>query len=215
MHTTLARFQVLFRFRLFLIAKSTDRLWKMGKFLPDKGWKFLYFQEAVGSQEIGVFWFYNVELAAIRKLCKWNYLQIERFDSSRVKVIMGSKPGQNITLTIAKKKYYFFIKNSKQWVFTTEKSGRFVPQLRRSRSRTILLPEGYRNRPISSILFRYFLRFFNFSSSRLILKRLRSFHPRSLWWWIRGSSQFHQPEGVQNDEMSWNDIFELFYVTRI
>ena len=171
-------------------------------------------QEAVGSQEIGVFWFYNVELAAIRKLCKWNYLQIERFDSSHVKVILGSKPGQNITLTLPKN-LLFFHKNSKQWVFTMGKIGRLVPQLRRSWLRTTLPPARYQNRPVSSILFRYFLRFFNFSSSRLILKRLRSFHPRSLWWWIRGSSQFHQPEGVQNDEMSWNDIFELFYVTRI
>ena len=112
-------------------------------------------------------------------------------------------------------KFIIFHKNSKQWVFTMGKIGRLVPQLRRSWFKTTLPPERYQNRPVSSILFRYFLRFFNLSSSRLILKRLRSFHPRSLWWWIRGSSQFHQPEGVQNDEMSWNDIFELFYVTRI
>ena len=136
------------------------------------------------------------------------------FWSGHVKVRIMPNPGHFLTLTTIQN-LLFFHKNSKQWVFTIWKIGRFVPQLRRCFFRTPPPPETCQNRPISSLLFRYFLRFFNFSSSRLILKRLRSFHPRSLWWWIRGSSQFRQSEGVQNDEMSWTDIFELFYVTRI
>ena len=180
----------------------------------DKDWKISFMRKAVGSQEIDVFWFYNVELAAIRKLCKWNYHQIRRSDSGHFKVRIRSNPGHILTLSTIQN-LLFFHKNSKQWVFTIRKIGRFVPQLRRTWFRTTHSPETYQNRPISSLLSRYFLRFFNFSSSRLILKRLRSFHPRSLWWWIRGSSHFHQSEGVQNDEMSWTDIFELFYVTRI
>ena len=177
--------------------------------MTEKDWKLSW--KAVGSQEIDVFWFYNVELAAIRKLCKCNYLQIRHSD---VKVRIRSNPGHILTLSTIQN-LLFFHKNSKQWVFTIGEIGRFVPQLRRTWFRTISPSNRDKNRPISSVLFRYFLRFFNFSSSRLILKRLRSFHPRSLWWWIRGSSHFHQSEGVQNDEMSWTDIFELFYVTRI
>ena len=82
-------------------------------FWRDKDWKFSFVEKAVGSQEIDVFWFYNVELAAIRKLCKCNYLQINRSESGHFKVRIRSNPGQIqviFWLYPIFRIYYFFIK---------------------------------------------------------------------------------------------------------